>query len=97
MLDTGDGWTDVSAAFARDHLTSFPIQYAHAARPEAPKPTPYIGPLAVDIQGLKFKALDVYIADQAGEADVYLGAALFRACRVTIDPFRKVVLLESSR
>jgi hypothetical protein len=51
----------------------------------------------MDIGGLKYKALDLYVVKEVGEADVYLGTALFRACRVTIDPFRQVVLLESSR
>jgi len=97
LLDTGEGWAAVSAVFAHDYLASFPIEYAHTAKPEDRKSNPFIGPLAVDIHGLKFKALDLYVADGVGEADVCLGAALFRVCRVTIDPFRKVVLLESSR
>jgi len=97
MLDTGDGWADVSAAFAHDHLAAFPLQHTRRSMPVDQKSLPFIGPLAVNIGGLKYKALDFYVADRVGEADVYLGAALFRACRVTIDPFRKVVLLESSR
>ena len=52
--------------------------------------------LPVDIGGMKFKALTLYVVKDVGEADVFLGAALFRSCRVTIDPFRHVVLLESS-
>lgn len=97
LLDTGEGWASVSAAFVHDHFASLPIQASHAALSEGRKAAPFVGPLAVDIGGLKYKALDFYIVKQVGEADVYLGAALFRACRVTIDPFRNVVLLESSR
>jgi len=97
LLDTGDGWADISAGFVHDHFASLPIQHVKTSKPTDREPSPFIGPLAVDIHGLKFKSLDLYVADRVGEADVYLGAALFRACRVTIDPFRKVVLLESSR
>jgi hypothetical protein len=94
LLDSGEGWASVSAAFVHDHLASLPIQHKKTARPEDRKSFPFVGPLGLNISGMKYKALDFYVADQVGEADVYLGAVLFRACRVTIDPFRKVVLLE---
>lgn len=97
LLDTGDGWASVSSAFAHDHFPTLPIKTSDPSRLNGGKALPYIGHLSMNIGGLKYKALDLYVVKEVGEADVYLGMALFRACRVTVDPFRQVVLLESSR
>ena len=97
LLDTGEGWATISAAFAHNYLGSRLIHGADMLRQDGQKSTLFVGPLAGEVGSLKFKTIDFYLVDHIGEADACLGAAFFLSYRVTIDPFRRVVLLENAR
>lgn len=98
LLDTGADWQAVSSAFAHKNLSSLPIRASSTTyNGEKRKSKPFLASVAGDFGGLHFKALDFYIEERTGIADVLLGTPFFLKYRVTIDPFRKVVLLENNR
>ncbi len=90
VLDTGCGWVAVSANYAHANLDYVPPKpSSKILRPVLPK-------MSIDLNRIHFSSLDLYVGDQVGEGDVCLGYPLFVAYRVTIDPFRSVVLFENS-
>ncbi|MCW3097369.1 MAG: hypothetical protein JWL77_2987 [Chthonomonadaceae bacterium] len=95
MLDTGSVWMCASAEFARKNLgyvpkPGFSWDSVYTSHPSPP----VVRNVATTLVGKPFKIPNLYVAERTGNVDVMLGAAFFYGTRVTIDPVRKVVLLE---
>ncbi len=98
MLDTGSSLICVSSAFARKNLgyipkpgTSWVSTSASLLHP------PVMQNVAASLAGKPFILPNLYVVERAGGVDVLLSASFFYNYCVTIDPVRKVLLIERSQ
>jgi predicted aspartyl protease len=96
MLDTGTARTLVSTAFARKNLGYVPPGISGSSlKTSASSATP-VWKVTGSLFGKSIGTAYVYVVERTGEADVMLSGLFFRHYRITIDPYRKMLLLEKN-
>ena len=97
LLDTGSSLFCVSSAFAHKYLSPLPKPGAFR---ESIRTTSNSQSVLHNVTGTlvggTIKMQNLYVVERVGGADVLLGSPFFLQYRITIDPFRKVILLEKA-